>query len=52
MLIHWYFDYTTVVKIENKTAFKIAALGFKVYVIMDPLIIIHSEIEWACVQEK
>ena len=31
MLILWYFEYTTVVKIsENETAFKIAALGLQV----------------------
>ena len=30
MLILWYFEYTTVVKIsENKTALKIAALGLQ-----------------------
>ena len=53
MLIPWYFEYTTVVKIsENGTAFKIAALGLQGLCEMEYFIIILSEIPCAHVQEK
>ena len=53
MLILWYFEYITVVKLSDKeTAFKIVALVYKVCVIMESFKIILSEIPFAYVQEK